>query len=254
MFVITGGGSGIGRALALQLAALGKSVLIIGRRLESLMETAISSPLISILCADISLASGREKIVAYLQSVDDLEGLIHNAGIIDPIALLGTIDEEAWLNALMVNLNAPLFLSQLLQRQLNKGRVLHIGSGAAHFPVAGWASYCVSKAALSMLTRCWQLEGSDIAFACVQPGIIDTDMQALIRQNQVMDPEKVDFFKQLKQSQRLLTPATVGLFLSWLLLDVGIEEYSSQEWDIYDVNHHSRWLVSPHRVPHWESL
>jgi benzil reductase ((S)-benzoin forming) len=136
--------------------------------------------------------------------------------------------------------------------KLQGGRVLHIGTGAAHFPVTGWAAYCVSKAALAMLTRCWQLESREIAFASVMPGIIDTDMQAFIRQAKFMDTEKLDFFKELKRKNRLLNPATVAAFLTWLLLDVSYEDFGSQEWDIYDKSHQSSWLVYPHVVPHWE--
>jgi len=147
------------------------------------------------------------------------------------------------------NIDAPLFLTQLLLNKLSNGRVLNISSGAAHFPVTGWAAYCVSKAALSMLTRCWQLESSQIAFASVMPGIIDTSMQAKIRSAKNMSPEKLDFFKRLKQDNLLLAPATVAAFLCWLLLDIDTSNYVSKEWDIYDTSHHSAWLVPPNIVP-----
>lgn len=251
VFVVTGGGSGIGRALAQAMALRGKKVLIIGRRLEALMETAVFSPLISVCCADITSQEGRQDIWAQLPDTP-LEGLIHNAGIIEPVNLLGAIDEHDWKKTMATNLDAPLFLSQLLLPRLAQGRVLHIGSGVAHFPVAGWAAYCVSKAALFMLTQCWQLESRHTAFASVMPGIIDTDMQALIRQSSFMDKEKIEFFKMLKREGRLLAPETVALFLSWLLLDLDRETYVSREWDIYDTGHHQSWLVKPYCVPHWE--
>lgn len=66
MFVVTGGGSGIGRALTHSLAMRGKKVLIIGRRLDALTETASFSPLISVCCADITSQSGRQDILAHL--------------------------------------------------------------------------------------------------------------------------------------------------------------------------------------------
>ena len=252
MFVVTGGGSGIGCALAHALAMRNKPVLIIGRREQSLIEAVAFSPLIRYLCADVSTTEGRKLILDHLNNVQLIDGLIHNAGIIEPILPITTIDEPAWRQIMATNLDAPLFLSQLLYDKLHNGRVLHIGSGAAYFPVGGWAAYCVSKAALSMLTRCWQLEALQVSFASVMPGIIDTHMQAQIRNASCMDPEKIDFFKRLKQGKQLLSPDTVAIFLCWLLLDTEKTHYVSKEWDIYDQTHHDEWLVPPHSVPSWE--
>ena len=252
MFVVTGGGSGLGKALAHALAIRNHSVLIIGRREHALIETAHFSSLIGYLCADVATREGRQLVVERLDGEQLIAGLIHNAGIIEPIVPINTIDEVAWQQVMATNLDAPLFLSQLLQDKLMGGRVLHIGSGAAYFPVAGWAAYCVSKAALSMLTRCWQLECTDVSFASVMPGIIDTTMQAQIRNASSMDPDKIDFFKRLHDEAQLLSPETVAMFLSWLLLDINKEHYVSKEWDIYDQTHHHEWLVPPHKVPTWE--
>lgn len=249
MFVVTGGGSGIGKALAQALSARDKPVLIIGRREQALNKAAEHSPLIEYLCADVSTDEGRKHIQAYLSNVSKIDGLIHNAGTVEPIMPMTSIDESAWRQVMSTNLEAPLFLTQLLQQKLVGGRVLHIGSGAAYFPIVGWAAYCVSKAGLSMLTRCWQLECENVFFASVMPGIIDTDMQAVIRKASSMDLDKLNFFKQLHHRKQLLSPDTVATFLAWLLLDVDKTRYVSKEWDIYDKTHHSEWLVPPHIVP-----
>jgi len=249
VFVLTGGGSGIGKALAFALAARGKSVLIIGRQKSRLMEVSASSDLIDFLVADITTKKGRQSIVENLRDVGSLEGLIHNAGIIDPITSLEKIEESAWQHLMTTNVDAPLFLNQQLIKQLSQGRVLHIGSGAAYFPIAGWAAYCVSKAALSMLTRCWQLEYSTPAFASVMPGIIDTDMMTTICQSKEMHSDKLNFFLRLKQKNQLLSTETVALFLCWLLLDIDTALFCSKEWDIYDTSHHKSWLPKTHVVP-----
>lgn len=252
MFVITGGGSGIGQSLAYALVARNCSVLIIGRRESALVQTAAFSPLIHYFVADLSTEEGCKTVVEHLNQHDSIQGLIHNAGSIEPIAPIAAINTLAWQKNLATNLMAPLFLTQLLLNRLKKGRVLHIGSGAAYFPIKGWSAYCVSKAALSMLTRCWQLECEDTAFASVMPGIVDTDMQALIRDAQCMDETKHDFFNTLYQNRLLLSPETVALFLCWLLLDLDHDQFISKEWDIYDKQHHAHWLVAPHQVPSWE--
>jgi len=252
VFVVTGGGSGIGKALARALAARGESVLIVGRREALLQEVARTSDLIQYVCADVSSASGREVLHAYLRGVPAIRGVVHNAGIIEPIMPLMDITESQWRQIMATNLDAPLFLNQLLKNQLVGGRVLHIGSGASHHPVQGWSAYCVSKAALSMLTRCCQLECDGIAFASVMPGIIDTNMQAQIRNAHHMAADKQDFFIRLKQHNQLLSQETVAIFLCWLLLDTDTDTYVSQEWDIYEKTHHPLWLRSPHQVPIWE--
>ncbi len=252
MFLITGGGSGIGRALAHALAVRNKKVMIVGRREHVLAETKAFSPLITYLCADVATSEGRAQIAAQLREIPALDGLVHNAAIIEPISPIAAIDEFSWQQFIATNLNAPLFLTQLLLPKLQQGRVLHIGSGAAYFPVAGWSGYCVSKAALAMLTRCWQLENSSPAVTSVMPGIIDTDMQALIRDAESMDAEKRNFFIDLHQEGKLLSAPTVAVFLSWLLLDVKKELYVAKEWDIYEKSHHQFWLIPPHQVPDWE--
>jgi NAD(P)-dependent dehydrogenase (short-subunit alcohol dehydrogenase family) len=252
VFVVTGGGRGLGKSLALALVARGKSVLIIGRQASALVAVANTSDSIDYCVADVSTHAGRELVCDKLKEVKIIEGLIHNAGMIDPIMPLMSIDEMAWKKLMAINVEAPLFLSQKLAPQLPNGRVLNISSGAAHFPVVGWSAYCVSKAALSMLTRCWQLECTSPAFASVMPGIIDTDMAMLIRQSEHMDPEKLNFFKQLKQNNRLLSPDTVALFLCWLLLDIKPSEYVAKEWDIYDAAHHASWLPTNHTAPSLE--
>lgn len=249
MFVITGGGSGLGRALTLALVKRNKKVLIVGRREERLQKTAALSPLIDYLSADVSTELGLNQIVCALKNQNNLEGLINNAGTLDPIIPITQIEASQWHQTMKTNLDAALFLPQKLQTQLSNGRVLNVSSGVAHFAVPNWASYCVSKAALSMLTLCWQEESNDIAFASVMPGIVDTEMQELARENDQMDEAKRLFFQNLKTTGKLLACDTVAEFLVWLLLETTAEQFSAQEWDVYDTSHHSFWLKAPHSVP-----
>jgi len=251
MIVITGGGSGIGRALALSLAARAETVCVVGRREGLLAEVAAQKPHnISYVCADVSTTDGRQRIQEYLEPYGQIKALVHNAGLIEPIMPLSAIKEIDWQKIMTVNVNAPLFLTQRLLDKLQNGRVIHIGSGVAYFPVTGWGGYCVSKAALAMLTRCCQLEFEDIAFASVMPGIVDTEMQATIRQAEHMSAEKRHYFQQLKDTQQLLTPETIAAFISWLLLATDRQLFCSQEWDVYDHTHHAHWLQPPLCIPH----
>ncbi|KTD74782.1 SDR family NAD(P)-dependent oxidoreductase [Legionella waltersii] len=252
MHIITGGGSGIGKSLALALAERGEQVCIIGRRENVLQETASQSTKIDYLSADVSTPNGRELIKTKLSDFKSIKSLVNNAGTLEPMAPMQSITPEAWHSAMNTNIDAALFLPQLLQNQLKNGRVLNIGSGAAYFPIKGWSAYCVSKAALAMLTRCWQLESNSIVFASVKPGIIDTEMQAIARQGNNMEPSQTHFYRRLKEAKRLVSPETVAEFLCWLLLEVNEKRYVSHEWDIYDTAHHTEWLKSPHQVLHWD--
>jgi len=254
MYIITGGGSGIGRALALSLAKRGKPVLIIGRREQLLKDTAAAGGAnIDYLCADVSTEAGLNQILNHLSGFEKIDALINNAGTLGPLQTLNEINMDAWMQSLNINLNAPLFLSQKFYQQLlsGSGRILNISSGAAYFPIKGWGSYCVTKAALSMMTKCWQFENELVPCASVMPGIIDTPMLNLAR-TEGPDFEKRDFYQKLKLQGRLVTPETVALFLTWLLLDIDTKTFTSQEWDIYETWHHSSWLTAPHQVLHWD--
>lgn len=253
MFIITGGGSGIGRALAVSLAKRGKEVLIVGRREELLRETAaVAAANIHYLCANVATQDGLDAIKEHLSSTAHISALINNAGTLEPLAALKDVEPDAWQNALNTNLNAALFLPQKLYTKLTLGRVLNIGSGAAYFATKGWGAYCVSKAALAMLSKCWQAESKSVAFASVMPGIIDTHMQELARSAVNPDHDKGNFYLRLKEHGRLVAPETVAEFLTWLLLDVDTKTYISKEWDIYDTKHHAAWLKPPHQVLHWD--
>ena len=252
MFVITGGGSGIGRSLAFSLAKRNQSVLVVGRREQLLQETAVASENIQYFCADVSTHEGLDSIRNHLRTVSHISALVNNAGTLSPLISMKDIEPKAWHNALNTNLSPALFLPQMLYDKLANARVLNISSGAAYYAIKGWAAYCVSKAALSMLTKCWQLESESIAFASVMPGIIDTVMQAIARSNLNPDHERINFYKRLKDHNRLVSPDTVAEFLTWLLLDVDRKTYVSKEWDIYDTKHHKAWLRPPHQVLHWD--
>ena len=109
-----------------------------------------------------------------------------------------------------------------------------------------WAPYCVSKAALKMLTLCFQTEIKDIAFTDVQPGVVDTPMMQHILENQF---KGLEHLKKIAAAQRFISPNIVGQFLMWLLTQTDVTEYRRKSWDIYETWHHSYWLQSG-KVPH----
>ena len=245
VIIITGASSGIGYALAEALIARDQYIVAIARREQPLQDLKNKYPdQVRIISADVSSVKGRENIVNNLADIKQITALVHNAGVIEPVAPIQKIELQQWRRAQAVNTEAPLFLSQALIPKLKQGRILHISTAAAHIPFPAWSAYCSSKAALFMLYQCLKLELADIPIAVgsVMPGIVDTAMQAEIRAHKNMPKERLDFFTELKANHKLLSTQTVARFLSWLLLDVKSDEFSEQEWDIYDTSHHDAWL------------
>lgn len=232
--LITGAGTGIGRGLALALASRGRTVLIVGRRAGPLAEVAgRADGRIETCQADIATVEGRAAVVAAVAG-RRLRHLVHNAAVLEPIGPLSELSLQAWRQAQAVNVEAPLFLTQALLPLLSGGRILNVSSGAAHHPYAGWGSYCVSKAALQMLTAMMQLEFAEhrIVAAALRPGVVDTPMQALIRGQSEQDFPPVQRFRQLHAHGQLSDPEQVGGFMAWLLEDTDPELFAREPWSL----------------------
>lgn len=242
MFLVTGGSSGIGEALAKQLAQRDQSVLICGRRQAQLVQTQDEFPeLIEYVAGDITQQKTINAIVEQIGG-RKIFGLVQNAGQITPMLPITEMPIEGFRSLNALNLEAPIVLFQALHSQLAGGRVLHLSSLMAHVPAHSWGAYCISKAGLFMLYQVLKKECPETAFGSVMPGVTDTDMQALIREAAAMPEAERAFFQNLHQSQQLLAPEVVGQFLAWLLLDVSTAQFSAQEWDIYKTEHHQHWL------------
>jgi len=243
--VVTGAGSGIGRAVAIALAQRGLRVLAIGRRRAALEETASYYPdQIQVLSADITVQKERERIADVCWTYSGVSVLVHNAGMGPPMGTLASLSLDAWQRHFAINLDAPVFLTQVLLPQLSGGRVLHISSGWAHRPVDGCMAYCTSKAAFHMVYRCLQQElaPKNIAVGSVRPGIVDTSLQKNVRESESLTEKDKQFFQSIVAQHRLIAPNTVAKFLTWLLCDLDPKTYSASEWDIYEESHHPHWL------------
>ncbi|OGT77567.1 MAG: hypothetical protein A3G71_05700 [Gammaproteobacteria bacterium RIFCSPLOWO2_12_FULL_38_14] len=231
--VITGAGTGIGKALALELLEKGIAIFAVGRRISLLKNLQKIDPKnIFILSSDVRKPAGRKKIVDTLPSSHTLRYLIHNAGIVTPVGSLKTLKLKTWRDAMQINVEAPLFLTQSLLPKMKEGRILHISSGAAHFPIIHFTAYCASKAALHMIYQCLNLELKKIkiAIGSVAPGIIDTPMQNIIRSFPKKQFPDVDEFKGFKKNKKLISPEVCAKKLSDLLLNTPLKSFSKKEW------------------------
>jgi len=241
--LITGGGTGIGRALAGRFADKGWRVTIVGRRLNLLQEVARDYPdKISIISADVGSIQDRQKIVSEAKGTLDL--LVHNAAVLGPVGPILDQSPEDWKSHMATNVEGPLFLTQaLLPKLVENSRVVNISSGAAHQGIPGWGMYCTSKAALFMLGQLLkdELAQRNIWFGSVRPGIVDTPMQAEIRALEPEDFPMVEQFRQYKATGALVTSELVAQYLEWLLLEVSGPQLGEREWDIRDAEWQSAW-------------
>jgi benzil reductase ((S)-benzoin forming) len=236
--VITGAGSGIGKALAIALAKEDFNVLAIGRRQETLTETQQANPSkIQTLVADIGTIEGRESIVNYFKSHSNIKinFLIQNAAVLRPAGRLSEISLQDWREHQAINVDAPLFITQQLLPYFSDGsRILHVSSGFAHSPQVGWGCYCLSKSAFFMLYQLLrdELKENNIFVGSARPGVVDTPMQDLVRSFDPKEIPNVEFFRKLKEKSKLLSPEVVADFFMWLLTKTTGEEFSEKEWDI----------------------
>ncbi|HYW02859.1 MAG TPA: SDR family NAD(P)-dependent oxidoreductase [Gammaproteobacteria bacterium] len=235
--LVTGGGTGLGRAVTLALARRGMDVLAVGRRPEPLQETREREPdRVRVLPADVSREEGRAAIVETVGE-GPLAYLVHNAGVLAPVAPLAEVSLEQWRAHQAINVEGPLFLTAALLEPLRGGRVLHVSSGAAHHAYRGWGAYCTSKAALHMVYQVYreELADHDIAVGSIRPGVVDTPMQARVR---ALPPEVFpdrERFVEMKRTGRLLDPARSAAAMVSLLLDTDAARFSRQEWDVRDL-------------------
>ncbi|MCX4980222.1 SDR family NAD(P)-dependent oxidoreductase [Streptomyces sp. NBC_00572] len=176
--VVTGAGTGIGRAAARSFARQGATVLAVGRRAEPLRETAEGHPGIHPFVADITADGAAEEIVrAAVTGHGRLDVLVNNAGI-SLGGPLGTLDRSVIDPLLETNLVAPVLLTQAALPALRESRgvVVNVTTTIGQ---RGWPAnsvYPATKSALETLTRCWAVElaPDGVRVVAVAPGPIET--------------------------------------------------------------------------------
>lgn len=191
--LITGGGSGIGKAAALALLREGYSVVLAGRRAEALQRTIAecgdaASRALSVV-ADVSQPESVHALFdATKKAFGRLDLLFNNAGMGAPAIPLEELSVEQWRNVVDVNLTGAFLCTQAAFRIMKEqnprgGRIINNGSISAHVPRPNSAPYTATKHAISGLTKSTALDGRKYDIACgqIDIGNAQTEMTARMK-------------------------------------------------------------------------
>ncbi|HET6818796.1 MAG TPA: SDR family NAD(P)-dependent oxidoreductase [Mycobacteriales bacterium] len=215
--LVTGGGRGIGAAIARQLAADGATVTVAARTREEIEAVAADIGGAAVVM-DVADASS---VADAMPRIGDVDVVVANAGVVWPLQRFADTDVAEWEQDVVINLfGAVRVVRAALPGMLDRGwgRIVTISSGAASPPGMPSANaYSTSKAALDMFTLhlAKEVEGTGVTVNAVRPGVVDTEMQTFMRS---MPRDQVgeqfhDRFHGLHQRGELLDPADSARFL-----------------------------------------
>jgi NAD(P)-dependent dehydrogenase (short-subunit alcohol dehydrogenase family) len=174
--LVTGAGSGIGKACAIALAKAGFAVVLAGRRLDALREVA-NSIVGETLCVSTDVSDPKSVaalFVAVKEKFGRLDVLFNNAGTGAPgTVMLEDLTFEQWQAVVNVNLTGPFLCTQeafkiMKAQEPQGGRIINNGSISAHAPRPNSAPYTASKHAITGLTKSTSLDGRKYNIACGQ--------------------------------------------------------------------------------------
>jgi len=211
LYLITGTTQGLGKALAAQVGESADNELItLGRSPDApvrggahLNVDLADMKALEEVCDRIEL---RIRGKRYAKAV-----LVNNAGVVSPVGPIEKADAAELERNLAVNLVAPMLLMRRFLRATEGvallRRIINISSGAGRRPIAGWAAYCAAKAGLDMATRTIALDCAarhkPVEVVSLAPGVIDTQMQGVVRSAEAADFPDLERFKDLHATGQL---------------------------------------------------
>ncbi|MDQ8735905.1 SDR family oxidoreductase [Paenibacillus sp. LHD-38] len=199
--IISGAGTGLGRAASISFAASGADVVLLGRRMEKLEETAAlvkakSQKDALILQTDVSeeqqVLDAVSAVIAHLGRIDII---LNNAAVFESGTVLELTSDE-WQNQISTNLTGPFLLTKAVlpvMRKAKYGRIINITSGLSWNGAGGYAAYSAAKAGLESLTRTLAGEEHEhgILANLYNPGTLRTEMHATGKDPAIVTPDLI---------------------------------------------------------------
>ena len=249
--LITGAGSGIGRALALELASRGHNLILAGRTASRLEEVAAAiqrdSPASDVMIEPVDLAdpaSTRALARRVMATARQLSTFVYCAGVGEPAADFASMEFADFQQALAVNVSAPMLLTQSLLPVFTGGteasRIVMVGAGMDKHVQPGTGSYGISKMALRRLVEqlAVEFEGMENGplVSLFQPGLVDTPGIRTHTQSAAnMKLPHADYLRQRLDSGKCLTAGQAALALALSLTRVSDRDFHGSVFKASDL-------------------
>ncbi|KRE41193.1 SDR family NAD(P)-dependent oxidoreductase [Paenibacillus sp. Soil522] len=199
--IISGAGTGLGRAASLSFAAAGADVVLLGRRIAKLEETALAVKAKTgkdalVLQTDVSDEQQvQDTISAVIRHFGRIDIILNSAAVFEPGSIAELTSDE-WQNQIAVNLTGPFLLSKAVipaMRKAKYGRIINITSGLSWNGAGGYAAYSAAKAGLESLTRTLADEEHEhgILVNLYNPGTLRTEMHATGKDPAIVTPDLI---------------------------------------------------------------
>ena len=229
--VVSGGFSGIGKAIALALAERGATIAVGARRQPEadVEELEAACPDLFYRVLDVANSNSVARFVAELRRQrGEVDILVNSAGI-STNQFLCDHDERDWLEVIDINLSGPFrMIRACLPAMIERGwgRIINIGSTAATTATADHAAYCASKSGLLGLSRAVALEGAPHGVSCVvvsptwvQTEMMDNSMRIAAREQGTSVEEQYARIIEEQPQKRLVQPRELGALAAFLCRD-----------------------------------
>lgn len=208
--VITGISRGLGAALFDRLVDRGDRVLAIGRTFTDAQQELADAGRVTLHHTDLAAVEDLRDACASALRGASLGVLLLNAAVVEPVGAVGAVADADLASAVAVNLTAPMVLTNAFLAARPAGlptTVVFVSSGAAHRAIPGWAAYCATKAGAEMFFDVVAAEHPDVTVHNVNPGRMDTGMQADLRRSDFPDR---DMYVSAFENGELPDPADVA--------------------------------------------
>ncbi|ODQ79724.1 hypothetical protein BABINDRAFT_13347 [Babjeviella inositovora NRRL Y-12698] len=259
VIILTGASRGIGASIAEIILAQPDTKLVVVARSEQPLNDLITKygkdRVISVT-GDIAAPETSTKAVEVaLSCFGKIDSVIANAGVLDPVDPVAKADVAQWRRLFDINFFSivDLVSKAIPELRKTKGTAIFVSSGASTSGYHGWGAYGASKAAVNSLAKAISVEETDVRAISVAPGVVDTQMQADIREvfGKNMTTEGLKRFTDLKTENKLLSPEVPATIYANLALrgfsgelNGGYFRYNDEKLEAYSKTTPTRLLKS----------